>query len=40
VPRYVVLDSLDQLVPQGFAMADAEGVGELPIIGRFLGKST
>ncbi len=40
VPRYVVLDSLDQAVAQGFAMADAEGVGELPIIGRFLGRST
>jgi len=40
VPRYVVLDSLDQVVLQGFAMADAEGVGELPIIGRFLGRST
>lgn len=40
VPRYVVLDSLDQVVTQGFAMADAEGVGELPIIGRFMGKSS
>ena len=40
VPRYVVLDSLDQLVLQGFAMADAEGVGELPLLGRFLGRST
>jgi len=40
VPRYVVLDSLDQVVLQGFAMADAEGVGELPFVGRFLGRST
>ncbi len=39
VPRYVVVDSLDQAVLQGFAMADAEGVGELPIIGRFLGRN-
>ena len=40
VPRYVVLDSLDLAMTQAFAMADAEGVGELPVIGRFLGKST
>lgn len=40
VPRFVVLDSLDQVVLQGFAMADAEGVGELPLVGRFLGRST
>ena len=40
VPRYVVLESLDQMVLQGFAMADAEGVGELPLVGRFLGRST
>ena len=39
-PRYVVLDSLDQVVLQGFAMADAEGVGDLPLLGRFLGRST
>jgi lysyl-tRNA synthetase class 2 len=39
-PRYVVLDSLDQVVLQGFAMADAEGVGDVPFLGRFLGRST
>ncbi|HEX7589365.1 MAG TPA: phosphatidylglycerol lysyltransferase domain-containing protein [Demequinaceae bacterium] len=37
IPRYVVLDSLDLAVTQGFVMADAEGVTELPLIGRFLG---
>ena len=40
VPRYVVLDSLGQAVTQGFVMADAEGVSELPIIGRFLGRAS
>lgn len=40
VPRYVVIDSLDLAMTQAFAMADAEGVGELPVIGRFLGRST
>jgi len=40
VPRYVVLDSLDQVVLQGFAMADAEGVGEIPLVGRFWARSS
>jgi len=35
-----MLDSLDQAMAQALAMADAEGVGELPFIGRFLGRST
>ncbi len=39
VPRYVVLDSLDLAVTEGFVMADAEGVTELPLIGRFLGRT-
>lgn len=39
-PRYVVLESLDQVVLQGFAMADAEGMGDLSLLGRFLGRST
>jgi lysyl-tRNA synthetase class 2 len=39
IPRYVVLDSLDLAVTQGFVMADAEGVTELPLIGRFLGRT-
>ena len=39
IPRYVVLDSLDLAVTQGFVMADAEGVTEIPLIGRFLGRT-
>jgi lysyl-tRNA synthetase class 2 len=39
IPRYVVLDSLDLAVTQGLVMADAEGVTELPLIGRFLGRT-
>jgi lysyl-tRNA synthetase class 2 len=39
IPRYVVLDSLDLAVTQGFVMADAEGVTEVPLIGRFLGRT-
>ena len=39
IRRYVVLDSLDLAVTQGIVMADAEGVTELPLIGRFLGRT-
>jgi len=37
-PRYVALDSAEYGAAQGFAIADAEGIRELPIIGRFLGR--
>jgi lysyl-tRNA synthetase class 2 len=40
VPRYVVLGSIDALAPQGLVMADAEGITELPVLGRFLGRRT
>ncbi len=36
VPRYVVLDSAEYVATQAVAMAGAEGIGELPVIGRFL----
>lgn len=38
VPRYVVLDSVEFVATQGLVMADAEGVSEIPVIGRFLGR--
>ncbi|MBB2900688.1 lysyl-tRNA synthetase class 2 [Kineococcus radiotolerans] len=37
-PRYVVLDSVELAAAQGFTIADAEGVAELPVVGRFLGR--
>lgn len=37
-PRYVVLDSVEFSAAQGFTIADAEGVAELPVVGRFLGR--
>ncbi|WP_432563111.1 bifunctional lysylphosphatidylglycerol flippase/synthetase MprF [Kineococcus sp. SYSU DK003] len=37
-PRYVVLDSVEFAATQGFTIADAEGVAELPVVGRFLGR--
>jgi lysyl-tRNA synthetase, class II len=40
VPRFVVLGSIDALASQGFVMADAEGITELPVLGRFLGRHT
>ncbi len=40
VPRYVVIDSLDLAVSQGIVMADAEGLAELPLIGRFLSRTS
>lgn len=36
-PRYVVVDSLDYVAAQGVAIADAEAITELPVIGRFVG---
>jgi lysyl-tRNA synthetase class 2 len=38
VPRYVVLGSVDALAPAGLVMADVEGITELPVLGRFLGR--
>jgi lysyl-tRNA synthetase class 2 len=40
VPRYIVLGTVDAMAPQGLAMADAEGVTELPLLGKFLGRKT
>jgi len=39
VPRYMVLDSVEYVAAQGLAVADAEGVTEIPVLGRFLGRS-
>jgi len=39
VPRYVVLGSLDELAGQGLAMAEAEGIADLPVLGRLLGRT-
>ncbi|MBO9555926.1 phosphatidylglycerol lysyltransferase domain-containing protein [Cellulomonas sp.] len=36
-PRYVVLDAVEFVAAQGLVMADAEGVTELPVVGRFMG---
>jgi len=40
VPRYVVLGSMDALASQGLVLADAEGINELPVLGRLLGRTT
>ncbi|MFB9377416.1 bifunctional lysylphosphatidylglycerol flippase/synthetase MprF [Kineococcus gynurae] len=37
--RYVILDTLEFAAAQGLTIADAEGVAELPVVGRFLGRS-
>jgi len=37
VPRYVVLDSAELIATQAVVLAGAEGVTEIPVIGRFLG---
>ena len=37
VPRYTVLDSVEYVATQAVVMAGAEGVTEIPVIGRFLG---
>lgn len=36
VPRYVVLDAAEYVATQAVVMAGAEGIGELPVVGRFL----
>lgn len=36
VPRYAVLGSLDVMATQSVVMAGAEGLNELPIVGRFM----
>ena len=38
VPRYLVLDAAEFVAAQALAVAGAEGVTELPVIGRFLGR--
>ncbi|MCL1871304.1 MAG: phosphatidylglycerol lysyltransferase domain-containing protein [Promicromonosporaceae bacterium] len=38
-PRYVVLDSVEWVAAQSLVMADAEGMTEIPVIGRFLGRA-
>jgi len=40
VPRYVVLGSLDERAGQGLAMAEAEGIADLPVLGRLLGRTS
>ncbi|HEY8719891.1 bifunctional lysylphosphatidylglycerol flippase/synthetase MprF [Pengzhenrongella sp.] len=39
VPRYVMLGSIDNVAGQGLVLADAEGITELPVLGRFLGRN-
>ncbi|MDO5745598.1 MAG: phosphatidylglycerol lysyltransferase domain-containing protein, partial [Micrococcaceae bacterium] len=39
VPRYVVLGALEELATQGFVIATAEGITEIPVIGRFMGRA-
>ena len=39
-PRYVLLDALEHAGVQGLTIAEAEGVDEIPVIGRFLGSSS
>ncbi len=36
VPRYAVLGSVDAMAAQGVVMAGAEGLTELPLVGRFM----
>ena len=38
-PRYVVLDAAEFVGTQALVMAGAEGVTEIPVIGRFLGRT-
>jgi lysyl-tRNA synthetase class 2 len=40
VPRYIVLGTVDALAPQGVVMADAEGLTELPVLGRLLSRKS
>ena len=39
-PRYIVLGSVSALPRRGLMIADAEGITELPVVGRFFGRST
>lgn len=39
-PRYVLLDALEHAGVQGLTIAEAEGVDEIPVIGRFLGSGS
>ncbi len=39
VPRYVVLGALEDLATQGFVIATAEGITDIPVIGRFMGRA-
>lgn len=39
-PRYAVLDAVEPIPAHSIAIADAEGVSELPLVGRFLGQRT
>jgi lysylphosphatidylglycerol synthetase-like protein (DUF2156 family) len=37
-PRYIVISGIGTAPVQGLAIADAEGITELPVIGRLLGR--
>ncbi|MCG2803733.1 MAG: phosphatidylglycerol lysyltransferase domain-containing protein [Cellulomonas sp.] len=39
VPRYVVLDAAEFVATQALVMAEAEGVTEIPLIGRFMARA-
>ena len=39
VPRYVVLGSIDTVARQGLVMVGAEGIAEIPVLGRLLGRN-
>ena len=39
-PRSVMLSGAEHAAAQGVAIADAEAIWELPVIGRFLGRKT
>ena len=36
-PRFVVVDAVEFVATQALVMAGAEGVTEVPVLGRFLG---
>ena len=38
-PRYIVLGSVSALPRRGLVIADAEGITELPVVGRFFGRN-
>ncbi len=37
-PRYVIVDAVERVPTAGIAIADAESIWELPVLGRFLGR--